>query len=148
MISITEWQVGGIDDNIFKTSFNNVFNYEVNNSKNVVEAEYNAKIGLMYITDYVYASPPEDWNTTVFDYGYVDGSDPNNNWMYMGLYEWTISRDFGSSSNQAYLISKNGDLNSDGGVDQIFAIRPSFYLDSDVLYIGGTGSSSDPFRIQ
>ena len=49
---------------------------------------YSAKIGLMYVSDYGYAASPANWSTALYNYDNAT----NNNWMYMGTYEWTISR--------------------------------------------------------
>ena len=141
-IAITEWKVGGFgDDNI---SFSELFDYEINNpNNNTGETTYNAKIGLMYISDYVYASPVEDWNVTVNDYAYAEESDPNDNWLYMGLTEWPITPHFDGVSR----IENEGTVTSLMPNRGYGAIRPTFYLNSDVTYVGGSGTSSDPIRI-
>jgi len=50
----------------------------------------------MYVSDYGFAASPESWTTIMNDYHKV----VNNNWMYMGAWEWTISRnaDFSDSA--------------------------------------------------
>ena len=62
----------------------------------------------------------------------------------MGVYEWTIS---GFSPNDAYNITESGPVNGVGVSSYNHAIRPVFYLNSDVVLSGGTGSVSDPYRI-
>ena len=108
---------------------------------------WNGKIGLMYVSDYGYAVSPDysdAWTETLWlDYD----SNINYNWMHMGLYEWTISRR-SSTSSQALRVISRGEL-SDGPVTGTgSAVRPVFYLNSDVQYVSGTGSQSDPFRIE
>ena len=77
---------------------------------------------------------------------YNSSSITSNNWMYMGLFEWTISR-YSSNSFYAYYVHPNG-LVGDHYADGITAaVRPCFYLTSDVTYASGTGTSSDPIRI-
>ena len=101
----------------------------------------------MYVNDYVYATHPEDWDTTVWEYAHV--SDFNNNWMYMGLDEWTLSRRSDFSDNA-------WNVDYDGGVDTVNvyslafkgAVRPVFYLCSSVLYSEGDGTRENPYRIE
>ena len=102
---------------------------------------YSAKIGLMYVSDYGYAASNSYWTITLWDYGDAK----NNNWMYMGLEDWTISN--GSSlSNTAAGVRDTGGL-SYSGVFNGYAVRPSFYLTSSTTYVSGSGSSADPIRI-
>ena len=69
----------------------------------------------------------------------------SSNWMYMGLYEWTISRD--SSSNYiAFNIDKTGAVMRSGCALN-YAIRATFNLNSSISYVSGTGTQSDPIRI-
>ena len=68
-----------------------------------------------------------------------------SNWMYMGLWEWTISRSSSFTYN-AFFVNYTGyvDLN---GVTTTFAVRPVFYLASTVNYAGGNGTVVNPIRI-
>lgn len=110
--------------------------------------KYSAKIGLIYLSDYGFATDSSAWTTTLFGYnGSVNGSTISSlNWMYMGLYEWTIFR---SSSSSYFLIV----VDFDGSIDNMFypsdhlPLRPSFYLLSSVTYLSGSGTQSDPIII-
>ena len=105
---------------------------------------YSAKIGLMYVSDYGYAASNSYWTTNMISYD----SAKNNNWMYMGLYEWTISRD-SSFSYYTFMVSHTGSLYHNYSVyDYGIAVRPVFYLTSSTTYISGSGTQSDPFRIE
>ena len=104
---------------------------------------YRAKIGLMYVSDYGYAASNSYWTTNMSDYN----SATNNNWMHMGLYEWTISRS-SSRSDFAFGVGTAGDLRSGLSVYiSNCAVRPSFYLTSSTTYVSGSGSSADPIRL-
>ena len=97
----------------------------------------------MYVSDYGYAASPENWNTNL--YNYDNDTNQNNNWMFMGLYEWTISRrsDF---TNDVFLLDSKGSVGSD--VNDIGSgVRPTFYLESNVVLSSGDGSEQNPFRI-
>ena len=103
---------------------------------------YRAKIGLMYVSDYGYAASNSYWTTNMISYD----SAINNNWMYMGLYEWTISR-YSSDSYDAFVVFDAGFLSGDPVYNYSYAVRPSFYLTSSTTYVSGSGSSADPIRI-
>ena len=102
------------------------------------------KIGLIYISDYGYATIPDYWITNMSSYNSVS----SNNWIHMGLYEWSISRR-SNGTTYAYYLDEAGSVqhylvHRD---DMAFAIRPCFYLTSSTTYVSGTGTQSDPIRI-
>ena len=102
------------------------------------------KIGLMYVSDYGFAASTSDWTVALYDYGYSTNRD--NNWMNLGNNEWTISRTSNNSTNafQARATSRVNGVNS---VDNLDAARPVFYLASSTQYVSGSGTQSDPIRI-
>ena len=102
---------------------------------------YLAKIGLMYVSDYGYAAPPNYWTTSLGNYNSVSA----NNWMYTNSYEWTITPS-ASNTNYAYSII-SGNISENPAYGFSYAVRPCFYLNSDVAYISGDGSQENPFRI-
>ena len=103
---------------------------------------YSAKIGLMYVSDYGYAASNNYWTTTMYNYN----SASNNNWLYLGDYEWTISR-VSSDSSYACRVNRTGALFSNYVYSDYIAVRQSFYLTSSTTYVSGSGSSADPIRI-
>ena len=105
---------------------------------------YSVKVGLMYVSDYGYAASPENWNTTLSNY--ANDTNRNNNWMYMGAYEWTITRR-SDNTNYAFRVTDSGNVNN-LRVNLNYGVRPSFYLNSNVSYVSGDGSQNSPFRIQ
>ena len=136
------WQVGGISDaNVYSSSVQPAYNYEVGvNQTGYVET---MNVGLVYVSDYGYAASPESWTTTLDSYNDVT----NTNWLYLGDSDWTISRCPDTTGN-VYV----NNFSVYEGVYDVYVInyrqvRPSFYLNSNVQYISGTGTESDPFRI-
>ena len=103
---------------------------------------YSAKIGLMYVSDYGFAASPSYWTTNMSSYSNAR----NNNWMYMGLYEWTISR-YSSNSSNAYRVYDSGGLARGNVYNDYYAVRPVFYLTSSITYNRGSGTTADPVRI-
>ena len=99
------------------------------------------KIGLMYVSDYGYAASPDNWQTSLDGYE----SARSTNWLCLGSSEWTISRSAGGANN-AFRSGSTGYVDS-SYVTFTFAVCPSFYLESSVVLTGGTGNSSDPYRL-
>ena len=142
-IADATWQVGGFPDTYYNDSLKTNYDYEV--GVNQTGYEETMKIGLMYVGDYVYASGSNNWTASLYDYGRA--TDPNEGWLYLGVYEWTISRSSGYS-NVAWFVFAGGYLDSGGDyVNGAHAVRPSFYLTSSTTYVSGSGAATDPIVI-
>ena len=146
-IATTTWKVGGnteanIIDSVPKIAYQNEI---VNPSENTT---YDAKIGLMYVSDYGFAASPSAWTTTLNNYDVNDAkgtSIKTINWMYMGYYDWMISR-HSDDSDYAFFVYYDGYV-FDDLVSYDFGVRPSFNLSSSITYVSGSGSMSDPILI-
>ena len=146
-IATTTWKVGGgswssIGTSVPKTAYKN----EVGSSSSITTV--NKKIGLMYVSDYYYSASPSAW--TLVGYNESDATKDyraatSTNWLYLGSTEWTISRNSDNSDN-AFIVDYNGDVNY-GNVNDYYGVRPSFNLESSVKYVSGSGSMSDPVRV-
>lgn len=99
--------------------------------------QINAKIGLMYSSDYYYASSP---NATK---NYQSAR--NMNWMYMGLLEWTIYRTSNEDNFAFYIYYEGGLVKL--YVGDCVAVIPSFYLETSVTYISKDGKQNSSIRI-
>ena len=141
LIANHSWKVGGITTSQRSNQASIVYGYEV--GSNSSSTTYLAKIGLMYISDYGFAASTANWTTSLYDYD--NSTNTSNNWLYLGSYEWTISRSSGHSSS-AFFVYNTGYINYHGVTDD-HAVRPSFYLNSSVTYAGGTGEASNPIRV-
>ena len=146
-IATTTWKVGGSSwANIGNSVSATAYQYEVGSSASTTTVD--KKIGLMYVSDYGFAAGPSAWTTTLSNYS---GKDANGtsiitiNWMYMGAYDLTISRDSGDSRS-AFLVTGAGSV-SHSSVSGDAGVRPSFSLSSSITYVSGSGSMSDPIRI-
>ena len=146
-IATTTWKVGGgIYSNIAESILSIAYQNEV--GVNSSTTTYDAKIGLMYVSDYYYAASPSAWTLVGFN-----GSGATKdysaaktiNWLYLGSYEWTISRD-SNFANFAFYVDSDGYV-YDNLVTNSFGVRPSFNLLSSVKYVSGSGSMSDPVRV-
>ena len=149
-IAETTWKVGGntwanIETQPAKTAYQNeVVKPVPGSTSSNGETEHPAKIGLMYASDYGFAAAPSAWTANLETY--KDEAIKSVNWMYMGLAEWTISRD-AYTSERAFFVANSSRVN-DGIVDyHAYAVRPVFYLSSSVNYASGSGSATDPIVV-
>ena len=145
-IATTTWKVGeGTSANIYSSVPKTAYQYEVGSSAS--STTYDAKIGLMYVSDYYYAASPSSWTLMGYnsdatkDYRFSKGE----NWLYGGGWDWTISR---NSDNSYSAFRVNHDSNVyDLSVDHDYGVRPSFSLESSITYVSGSGNASDPIVI-
>ena len=145
-IATTTWKVGGgtyanLRDAVPKTAYQ----YEVGSSASTTT--YDAKIGLMYVSDYYYSASPSAWTLVGYNSDYTKSyaSAKGENWLYGGGWDWTISRTSDNSDN-AFYVDSDGYVGYNY-VDFDCGVRPSFSLLSSTTYVSGSGSMSDPVRI-
>ena len=147
-IDKTTWKVGGntwanIGKQPAKTAYQNEIVSPVTTNTTDNATTYSAKIGLMYASDYGFAAAPSAWTANLNTY--YGEAIKNVNWMYMGLYEWTISR-YADDAYSVFDVYGIGNLNLSNANDA-FGVRPVFYLSSSVNYASGSGSATDPISI-
>ena len=144
------WKVGGnTNDKLSKqaasTAYQNEILHPVTTNSIDNQTEYNAKIGLMYVSDYMYATPQNKWTLVGYykdDFTKDYRTGRKEDWMYMGLYEWTITR----QSDQTYRVFWIGHIGYliTNGAEGYGAVRPTFYLSNSVSYFSGSGTKTDP----
>ena len=147
-IATVTWKVGGntwanIGTKTSSVAYTNEITNPVTTNTTDNATTYSAKIGLMYVSDYGFAASPDAWTLTMSSYNNTTAT--NNNWMYMGLYEWTISRRAGGLGS-AFLVLDAGCVDFYNVYDNR-GVRASFNLESSVSYVSGSGSMSDPIVI-
>ena len=184
-IANAKWHLGGANANsesgdsyYYKSiTTENVYKAErppyhtfTNLSENIFQNLYSgnpssiyAKVGLMYPSDYGYATVGGSTANKsscrakeLLNWDSSSHSDcKNNDWLFtsqnnfVNIREWLLSPYSSDSLNAAGLYS-SGFVNLYGyGVSDVqFAVRPTFYLDSSILKIvGGTGTSDNAYRI-
>ena len=158
MIETVTWKLGGTaastSDNVLTSQW-----YKFERGTNVYSGQstiWSGKIGLMYPSDYGYAtsggstynraaclaSKPYNWDSS----SYSDCK--NNDWLYnSGYTQWTLTPD---SSRRGYIfrIDTTGCISYNYIASWSFGVRPSIYLKSDITITGGNGSSATPYTIK
>ena len=168
LIKESEWYIGGVSEEIVNiANIKTFFDYELGNNQLKVGDEgclvlsdswevsnictYEslfdiAKIGLIYASGYAYATNPNMWTNNLINNVNIS----TDNWMYMGLFEFTASRmavqTFSFDPSRVINIFYSGAL-STGDTNDELALRFVFYLNSSVIMDGGTGTQTDPYRI-
>ena len=158
MIVDTTWYVGGMTyANGVESNARTAYNYEAGANKDISKT-VTAKIGLMYVSDYYYAASKDYWTLPGYknDTSNTDNchgcttdyrATINYNYLYIGLYEYTLSYNSDSSDRVLYV----GDVGAAGwslADSSGYVLRPSFGLTSSVQYNSGSGTMSDPIRLK
>jgi len=145
-IATTTWKVGGGTHTYLYDVPKTAYQYEVGSSASTTTVD--KKIGLMYVSDYYYSASPSAW--TLVGYNSSDATKDyraakTTNWLFLGSAEWTISR-ISDYSYSAVSVSSIGCVSA-ASVTNSYGVRPSFNLLSSTTYVSGSGSMSDPIRI-
>ncbi len=157
MISDAVWNLGGSSTNNDVTA--SMF-YERERGTTVYSnrpTEWTGKIGLMYPSDYGYAT--SGGSTTnreacldidLYHWYYSSSNNYpdcyNNDWLYSSSYnQWTLTP-YASSSNGAFRVNSHGSVfiysaNNTNGVS------PALYLNSNVKISGGSGTEESPYTL-
>ena len=100
-----------------------------------------SKVGLMYLSDYLYASGYyASTNTTTQGTQYFG----NKNWLYKG-YDWTLTP-YASGANRVWSVA-DGRTNNNTAYNPN-GWRPALYLKSDVKIFGGFGTYNNPYILE
>jgi len=168
-IANAKWHLGGASGANYQTLTTEGIYREERNTSAIYSGNPSsiyAQVGLMYPSDYGYATvggtttnKSSCRDQALYKWDGSSYSDcKNNDWLFTSqvtswgshTLEWLLS---------AFLTFDNivSHLHSSGNVDYLYshnvkssaAVRPTFYLDSSVLKIVGTGdgSSSNPYRV-
>ena len=108
---------------------------------NTGDASVTSKMGLMYLSDYLYASGYySNADTIIQDTDYFG----NKNWLYKG-YEWTQTL-YASNAEYVWHVSYG---NASGYRTRFpYRWRPALYLKSDVKIFGGFGTYNNPYILE
>ena len=112
-----------------------------------------AKVGLMYVSDYGYATIGGTTGKSTCRDDFSGTDCINNNWIFTSASfnhsgEWTIMPTSVGACEAYYLNSNGYIINTISIGNLLLSVRPTFYLDSENLKIvGGDGSSSNPYHI-
>ena len=109
---------------------------------------WDGKVGLMYPSDYGYATDLTTCSQTLYNYSNSANSYAckTNDWLFdSSMRQWVISPCADSGrANYVFRVTDYGILDS-YGVDYSSSVRPAVYVKSGVNISGGNGSESNPY---
>ena len=147
IIANVVWKVGGnTNTNIINVIPSVAYQNEIINpvTTNTTDnnVNYIAKIGLLYVSDYGFATQNSAWTANLSSYNYI------NNWLYRGVNEWTITR-CSILTDRLFWINSSGNIVY-GSFQSDTAVRPTFYLTEDTVIdmTNHAGTLADPYRIK
>ena len=160
------WKVGGnLRDNIICLApMSSVYSYEISNSgikpngysgnwSNPLDNQISNKIGLMYMSDYGFATlnnywvyPGQDVNNSAESY--YNNDIRINNWMNRGVHEWSITRTADNSTGVTF-VQCSGSFSATSANRELMGLRRVFYLtqSTTIDMVNHEGTITDPFRI-
>ena len=152
MISDAIWNLGGSSTSNDVTAsmfYERERGIEVYNDR---PTEWTGKIGLMYASDYGYAT--SGGSTTNREaclnkelYNWDSSSEcPNNDWLYKsGTFQWTLTPGASDSAFVFYVFSSGRVYG--GGALNTHGVSPALYLTSNVRISGGSGTEESPYTL-
>ena len=161
-IANAKWHLGGASSSNFKTLTAEGIYKEERNTSAIYSGNPSsiyAKVGLMYPSDYGYATiggtninKSECRTRDLYDWdGSIYSDCRNNDWLFISQnnfvnnVEWTITPRSDTSGNVLHIRSTGNVSHQYNYIDVpnfYWAARPTFYLDSSVLKIVGTGDGT------
>lgn len=113
------------------------------------------KVGLIYLSDYGYASTESTCRSnlrygityTNSAYDYTNITCNKNNWLHKNSSYWSLSSYGSPSDNYLGWGIFTFSIISDANVSNVYNIYPSVYLKSSVNVIGGDGTQASPYQL-
>ena len=161
-IANSKWHLGGAREDNYETLIAEGIYREERNTSAIYSGNPSsiyAKVGLMYPSDYGYATvggtninKSECRTRDLYDWdGSIYSDCRNNDWLFISQnnfvnnVEWTITPRSDTSGNVLHIRSTGNVSHQYNYIDVpnfYWAARPTFYLDSSVLKIVGTGDGT------
>ena len=171
LVGNTLWNTGTNGTNSYTSASNGLashfYSYErsSNNGKICTSGRYcndtvtrtttwNGKIGLMYPSDYGYATSGGSTrnrtsclNKELYNWDSSSYSDCyNNDWL--NNWQWTLSPSVDSSyAYTVFNVYSPGGVRGSGKASSVLLVRPSVYLISKTSILGGEGTLENPYQI-
>ncbi len=157
MIGTTLWSLGGASHSSSSTGLASHW-YSYERGTTVYSGrpkEWIGKIGLMYPSDYGYATSGGTTtnretclNAALFNWNFSSYSDCySNDWLYdSSNYQWTLTPYFDNSA-YVFYVNDTGKVYSTNANYTAPVASPALYLKANVKISGGIGTSSDPYSL-
>ena len=117
--------------------------------------EWTGKVGLIYASDYGYASTLAECHENLragvtYDkandkWDYTNGKCKTDNWLFKNSWYWTLSP-YSGNSYDVFRVLGDGAV-SDLNAYTSYGVFPAVFLKSDILIASGTGEKDSPYRL-
>ena len=154
MISESVWNIGG-NNYTGSTPYTLNLLSQYNRERGTITyqnsrpTDWTGKVGLIYASDYGYASTNSEcrenlragvtYDTANGSWDYTNGKCKTDNWLAKHSYYWTLSP-YSGYSNGVFYVRGDGAVHDYGACDS-YGVFPAVFLKSDVVIAGGTGES-------
>ena len=151
----TNWKIGGIP--FYNPTFKDTFiefegiDSETNYGKYRGLSELSG-IGLLNPSDFIHTS-----SNTACTSSYKTGGSSNpcafneeekNNFLYKNKYHYWTMNASSDTANKAWYINNIGQITTGMTNSSVISVRPVINLDSDTVFISGSGTIDDPYIIE
>ena len=156
MISDAVWKLGGTSN--YTSNSNGLAShwYTFERGTTIYEGrptEWTGKIGLMYPSDYGYATSGGSTtnrgtclNNAIYNWDSSSVSDcKNNDWLYNSWFQWTLTS-YSSVSGSVFYVRSNGPVYRSASYSS-YAVSPTLYLNTNVKISGGSGTEESPYTL-
>ncbi len=155
-ISSTKWYLGNVVYNSGYGTAKEIYTQERSTSVWSGNTQtWDGKVALIYPSDYMYASSScynddtkKGYNASDSSKDYRSETCTSTNWLFdINKWYWTMSP-CSNNSNFALTVHNSGYVYSNSTSFSFGGLRQSVYLDTNVNYVSGFGTTSDPFIIK
>ena len=160
-ISSTKWYLGNVvwRSNVGFGNTKEIYTQERSTSVHSGNKQtWDGKVALIYLSDYMYASSAcynddtkkglDSSGSSPYDTDYRSETCKSTNWLLdTGNWFWPVSPS-SNASNSAMLVNRSGNAITSSTLSSSGGLRQSVYLDTNVNYVSGSGTTSDPFIIK
>ena len=158
MISESVWNIGGnsyTDSAPYTLNLLSQYNRERGTItyQNSRPTEWTGKVGLIYASDYGYASTLAECHENLRagvtyendKWDYSNGKCKTDNWLFKNSWYWTLSPCSGLSTDVFRVLGDGAVLYSTASTSG--GVWPAVFLKSDILIVSGTGEKESPYRL-
>lgn len=147
-----KWYLSGDKNYSYSVSAENIYNAERSSVQydNKLPSYWYGKVGLMYASDYGYASSDQ----TCINNIYLCNNDKSKNWLYSLIKDkkesyWLLSVDVKHYA-LSFAVTSTGSCYADSTYFSRYSenVHPSLYLKSDVNFSSGDGTIDNPYKIK
>ena len=117
--------------------------------------EWTGKVGLIYASDYGYASTLAECHENLragvtYDkandsWDYTNGKCKTDNWLFKNSWYWTLSP-YSGDSLRVFNVNGYGAVHNGSACSSV-SVLPAVFLKSDILIASGTGEKESPYRL-